>query len=406
MPSYCVLKSYRQPRIKMFKHFRQHRIKVLEQLQDSFALIADAVEMRAEALLSDTSSDTVDAAICPPSEAPMPLKTATVDQPATVKQPTTVKSLPPEIYRELLRHLSPGEGVLLSLTCKDLWAKRDVGGSGSIRRLRRETPRPERLAFLRLLERDLPEHVLCHVCEKFERRSHISEARVIKDRFERRRPCEEAQGTASVDNYDAEIRIPRRILDLIIRASILGSRFGLPTSSLTQRRSRMAYGVSALTIGIDLEVRVIQAPNEDHHLFACSRHQVELDLHEDFTKQIEAAKIYGCRHAVRDAKVDLVVSALELFKRDDALSSESEIDSCERCTTDMQVEIKRDSNRSVFATMTINAWRDLGPRGCHSNEIWISQTEWSISGPQINRHSYVFGTQSLKDVWSTGCVST
>lgn len=400
MPSYRIHKSSQQHRIKMLKHSRQHRIKMLEQIQDGCALMANAVETRVKTLLSDNSSDTIDAAVCPPGGGLMPLPTATADQPATVK------SLPPEIHRELLSHLSPGEGVLLSLTCKDLWAKRDVGGSGSIRRLRRENPRPERLVFLRLWERDLPEHVLCHICEKFERRRLVSEARVIKDRFERRRPCEEAEGTAFVDRYDVNIYIPRRILDLIVRASILGSSFGLPISSLAQRRSRVAYGVSALTIGIDLEVCVIQAPNEDHHLFACSRHQVELDLHEDFPRQIEAANIRACDHS-HYRRVDTILGALQSFKEADGLSFESEIVSCNYCPTDFQVDVNRENHRSVFATTTITAWRDLGPRGPHSNRIWASQTAGCLDSKDFHRslNAYPFGTECLKDVWSRGRVS-
>lgn len=133
---YHIHKSSRQHHIKMLKHYRKHPIKMLKPFQDGLAFVAEAVEERAMSLLSETSSNNVDKVMRPPAKAPIPLRTMNVDQ------PTTVKSLPPEIHRVLLSYLSPGEGVLVSLTCRDLWAKRDVGGSGCIRRLRRETPRP------------------------------------------------------------------------------------------------------------------------------------------------------------------------------------------------------------------------------------------------------------------------
>lgn len=389
----------------MLKHFRQHCIKMREQIQDSLALMAKAVETRATELLSDTSSNNDDEAICPSeedSEAPMPVETMNVDRPATVK------TLPPEIHRELLSHLSPGEGVLLSLTCKDLWARRDVGGSGCIRRLRRETPWPERLVFLRLWEKDLPEFMLCYGCGKFEKRPQLKRKVPLEDLFSSNGGCRQAEGNVSVDYLGETFHIHRWILELIIRASILGSNFGLPTSIMSRQWSRMAYGVSTLKLNIGLEVRIVQAPSKDNHLFARSRHQVELDLYKDFKDQIKAANIHSCNHSTyrRDPHA-VAINALKSFKETDGLTIESEIFRCEQCPTDMQVDIKRDNNRCVFATMNITAWRDLGPRGLYKNEIWSSQMGGARSMfAKFDRNDYVFGTESLKDVWSTGREST
>lgn len=245
----------------------------------------------------------------------------------------------------------------------------------------------------------MPEYVLCHVCEKFERRPK-SEAGVIQNIIDRIRPCKEAEGKASIDIFGATIYIHRRILDLIIRASFLGSSFGLPTSILGQRRSRFTYGVNRLTISIDLQVHLVQTPSEDRHLFARSRHQVEFDLHENFENQIKAANIHACDHA-HYRRVDDILGALQSLKDADGLLFESDLVRCEYCPTDFQIDIKRETHRSVFATTTITAWRDLGPRGLPSNRIWASQTEGFMDRRNFDRNAYIFGTENLKDVWLT-----
>ena len=319
----------------------------------------------------------------------------------------TIKDLPAELYRELLSHMSPGQGVLLSLTCKYLWAKRHADDSDCLRKLRRETPRPERFKFLMLWEKDLPKYVLCHVCEKFERRRK-SEASAIWESFGEKRDCTTAQGKVHIDCSPLTISpwtiyVHRRTLDLIIRASILGSRYGLPTTNLTQQWAREAYGVNALTIKVDLDARVVRAPDGDSHLFVRTRHLVEFDLHEDFEAQIAASRILPCAHVGSSMK-EVATDALRSFKGDDGLSFESDIVRCDRCSTDVQVDISRDSHQSVFAATTMTAWRDLGPRGSHRNELWDHQCE--MSAKKLDRRRYTFGTESLKAVWSRGWEST
>jgi hypothetical protein len=50
-----------------------------------------------------------------------------------LRQPMTILDLPPELHRELLGHMSAGEGVLLSLTCRSLWARRNLRDSDCLR---------------------------------------------------------------------------------------------------------------------------------------------------------------------------------------------------------------------------------------------------------------------------------
>lgn len=46
-----------------------------------------------------------------------------------IGQRLTFLDLPPEIHRQILTWLPAGQQLLLSLTCKGSWARRDVAGS-------------------------------------------------------------------------------------------------------------------------------------------------------------------------------------------------------------------------------------------------------------------------------------
>lgn len=320
----------------------------------------------------------------------------------------TIGSLPAELYREVLSWMSAGEGVLLSLACKDLWAKRYIKDSDCLRKLRRETPRPDRLTYLLLMDKDLPDHVFCTACESFERRAspHFEQTMIGQDSYLTGKldtPCTRAKGVVTVEEHAHTIHIRRRMLDLVIRAATLGDPFGLSTAHLRVSRSRKAYGINALRIQLELAGRTVTDPAGNHHLFIRSQQSVELDLHVDRESHLEASRIQACGHDTTRQR-SLVALAMDALDADrGTLSHTSPVTPCPNCPSNLQIEVATASARCVFATVTLTAWRDLGPRGCHTNPVWNAQVTHNPRRPFARGTAdYAFGEESLKDVWARG----
>jgi hypothetical protein len=86
-----------------------------------------------------------------------------------------------------------------------------------------------------LMEKDLPNHLFCTFCERFELRTEAREARLIQaeNRYSAGRRCTAKTGGLKVDS----MYICRSLLDLVLRAAHpdLGAAFGQPISCLSQQ---------------------------------------------------------------------------------------------------------------------------------------------------------------------------
>jgi hypothetical protein len=97
------------------------------------------------------------------------------------------------------------------------------------------------------------------------------------------------------------------------------------------------------------------------------------------------------------------------------MSTESRINSCEKCATDFEVQIQRKSYiHRIIATVTLTSWRDLGPRGQYTNIIWQSQCHDEDWGDceDFSRYQYDYISnpdgvlRSLKDFWEDAVEET
>jgi hypothetical protein len=156
---------------------------------------------------------------------------------------------------------------------------------------------------------------------------------------------------------------------------------------------------------LDLSARVVKSPDGEDHLFIRTKQSCEIDLHVDALKQIKTSEVRACRHdsgREQDLVLDLVSIIKSLPGANVPVSKWGTI-SCINCLSDMQAVLTRESRACVFTTVELIAWRDLGPRGSHSNPIWTSQTS-PYRRDTFARGSgeYAFGTESLKEVWFKG----
>lgn len=149
-------------------------------------------------------------------------------------------------------------------------------------------------------------------------------------------------------------------------------------------------------------------PDGKPHLFICTRHVVELDQAENILEQLRVVKVGGCDHYIGwEREVDMFARLL-VGANSSSLSFRGQMVACGACACDMQARISKDSVASVFVTVELTCWRDLGPRGSHRNQMWGGARDkfttdsfvrspanggWTYDGP------YAFGTRSLRDVF-------
>jgi hypothetical protein len=151
-----------------------------------------------------------------------------------------------------------------------------------------------------LMERDLPGHVLCTVCEKFESRlsgdfeKDLTKYSLLSSKWNgmEELACVQAKGMLTIDStFKNGLHVRRQHLDLLLRSATLGTKFGLPISILSQTRSHRMYGENALNVKLDLSARVVKSPDGQDHLFIRTQQSFEIDLHVDALKQIKPSEI-------------------------------------------------------------------------------------------------------------------
>jgi hypothetical protein len=123
--------------------------------------------------------------------------------------------------------------------------------------VRRNTPHPDRIQCVIVMERDLPGYVLCTVCEKFESRlsgeleKDLTKYSLLSSKWHgmEKLACAQAKGMLTIDStFKNGLHVRRQYLDLLLRSATLGTKFGLPISILSQTRSHRMYGENALNV--------------------------------------------------------------------------------------------------------------------------------------------------------------
>lgn len=320
-------------------------------------------------------------------------------------------TMTPEIILTVMKHLPNPDAVLLGLTCKTLYNTMTnftplagtVGNSPRmVQRLNLETPKEERLAFLRSLEREIPRLLVCTFCVRLHPRAH-DELEVCKRKYDT--GCREQQRSVSLGWISAarEFKVRREVLDSVLRCAELGPAFGMSVQELQCQKTWKRTGkLRKAQISVQIEARVAYASGGTPHLLTRAQHSFDVDIEEDVKRQYEDFGPHTCVHDHRGS-CKLAMTALSDMKECKSTAESSVVWACKKCPTVVRVKASRVSNRHLFPELTVSIWKDLGSRGSHRNRIWLSQSEDPLRVLQKkywDRSQHVWENRDLDEVWN------
>ena len=209
---------------------------------------------------------------------------------------SNMERLPAELYMALLQHVTPTDGVLLSLTCKSLWAQVTLQSNDVLDKLKRTSSLDEILHFLKLLEKDDSSYTMCTFCFRLHSRSRHEHTTLIQTResITKRRPCSEQLGVLRLTGpYECRLVIYREAVDLLLRAATLGAEFGLQLDCMRQSFEREVYSTARMDIRFKCNAVTVPVPESEQspHLFIETAYTVELDLRRSLYAQVKGAEI-------------------------------------------------------------------------------------------------------------------
>lgn len=316
---------------------------------------------------------------------------------------------PPEVVLALTKQMSTAEAVLFALSCKylytliiegvqvntsgkEIWRSRNPMRPKLVQRLNRETCKEERLSFLALLEKDAAKWLLCTVHEKLHiRNEDETRLRLTKSSHSCRKECIIRQRGV---HLTTGIEFHRVCLDLLIRRKLHGPIFGMEPGSMDFEHVSVHCGTTIAKVRHNGMFRVVDMQSGFPHLFVRVGKRVEFDLEENLDGQYSNAELWTCHHPGTQR---LVVQAIRDLQSNEMLLV-STGETCDYCPTDVQVQVSRDTHADLFLCVDLIAWRDLGPRGSHNNDIWKAQKgDGASRAPRFDRSRY--GERSIQEIW-------
>ncbi len=137
-----------------------------------------------------------------------------------------ISTLPPELWHIIARFLPLASRAAMALSSRQ-WLS--IFGAQPWSMLKLPGNRHQRLAFLRLIDSELPDHLLCHKCAIYHTRPAAYDAWKLKSH------------RAGYAMLAGGVLLPFHIVQLAIRAKRLGPRFGITLDKL----QTMAWGYCA-----------------------------------------------------------------------------------------------------------------------------------------------------------------
>ena len=331
--------------------------------------------------------------------------------PAKAHLPVLV-DMPPEIVISIMDFLPVGDAMLLSLTCQRFneirgeMQEHRADSRNLVYRLNKCTGMHDRLAFLMLLEKDLPGWLLCTVHEKLHRRRKQNEKHCVASQFSIMRlmreldgACQFAQGSVRLLDKPTDVHVHRMTLDLILRRSCLGLTFGLPQTIINHTSNLKETGIRVMEGLVHVQARVVYTDQGGPHLLVRKQYEVEFDIEKDDATQFSDAGIGACVHYMY-LHPDSTVETLRELGEGKLTFAESRVFRCSMCPTDIKVTAQRPTTDVLFPVVTYTATRDLGGRGFHFDKIWTAQTNQSKRAP-FDRNTYAFGLADLGELWDS-----
>ena len=160
----------------------------------------------------------------------------------------------------------------------------------------------------------------------------------------------------------------------------------------------MVMGVRPAQVKFSLEATSHSSPGGPLHLLVKIKFVLGFDIEKDVPGQQRAAGLQVCSHK-RDDKTDTITNVLQRLVRNDQVALKSGVECCEDCLSSWEVKASRPDQKFLFPTVRLSVWKDLGPRGSHTNPIWQSQSQVSMQA--FDRSTYVFGNATMKALWKS-----
>ena len=222
---------------------------------------------------------------------------------------SSIENLPPELYVAILQELKPTHGIILSLTCKQLWRQVVSTPYDALHKARRCSKLSDRIEFLLLLEKDKPGYIICTMCMKLHKRINNESTVLVRDRDTWRRPRHCTSRGLNVGGYRNHVTIDREAVELILRAASLGPAYGLDSSTLTRKIQYKTCSTSdiSLEVSFDTEAMVVGHPLDiGPSLFLRTRYRVDIDLERSLDKQVEATDVKVCEHMYGGRRLEAI----------------------------------------------------------------------------------------------------
>ena len=322
-----------------------------------------------------------------------------------------IEKLPPGLYAHLLNRLTPPEGVLLSLTCKQLWSQVTLRSSDVLHRMKRCSSLDDVKYLLTRIERDNSSLILCSVCLRLHKRLIDEQDAFLnrKEVFHTGRNCTDSSGAVELGPIHYRYKVYREAVESILRAASLGGEFDLHSDALKHSAQWKAWSKCPVSVSWECECLVIESDGDLPNLFVCTKYQTEIDLRRPISEEIQAGEIRGCGHKDLDEKRLMRNLLREAERTHDTEAREGRdttepqsplrnYHQCPRCPTDMEASVKKKPGE-VFAMLTVTAWRDPGTSGDHMATQWLQQVCY-YSSDDFSRHpAYAYGSEKLKDVY-------
>ena len=325
-----------------------------------------------------------------------------------LQQCSHIERLPAELYVELLDYMEPRYGVLLSLTCKKLWSMVSLKSNSVLHDLRRCEPLAARIDFLDLLEKDSPRLIRCTVCMALHKRKP-DEGKLRQRYSPYERKCAKASGTVGLGDAHfmttAHIGLSRETAELVLRAHSHSAGYGLPTSILRLKSEGYAYGEIRTLVNFECEGRIYSNGMTMPRLLVRTRYRIEVDTEWNIAPQIKSTEVQSCGHNNDQERSTIIATVSNVVKYTDEGKASpsynaSSFHRCSLCPTDMEVVACRVPGE-CFISVIVEAWRDLGGRGKHTESEWQRQSTSYIASDDPFRRAtpYALGQRSLKEVF-------
>lgn len=310
-------------------------------------------------------------------------------------------TLPLELILCILRYLPDESIISLSLTCKAL---RDQVWPRYHQLL--AIPDTKR-CFLRLLENDLPEYLLCAICNKlFTWWRFTSPDKIYTARGHDGDHLQHYQGML-LSNGHRIGRMSIEIRDLILRANERGPAFGLPISILKQECSSAELGPGPMLISFDAKVvasRLVMKRVDT--LLVDTRYEVHDQA--ELLHQLHAS--HPCAGlCLPDILPNIALSAVEETTDQtgfyqarlvgEMLPVSKVLFHCRNCTTDIRVKADRQEAAHAIRVEVIS-YQDFGNRSMRPSDPQAAMFRYP-PGPQATMADTM--SRNIEALWA-GCL--